>query len=129
MFEIEVHYRETDSFNSYEHFEPLGIRFNTLEEARECLLVAQEHHLYIKQLRNLNNNGRPALSFDEVVALYKDKVWYDTSNDEPDFSYYSQYNFKFKDQIISSFYNSVCNTLYSMKIKYVLTDKDFIDFN
>ena len=112
MFEIEVHYRETDSFNSYEHFEPLGIRFNTLEEARD-----------------LNNNGRPALSFDEVVALYKDKVWYDTSNDEPDFSYYSQYNFKFKDQIISSFYNSVCNTLYSMKIKYVLTDKDFIDFN
>lgn len=129
MFEIEVHYWETDSFNSYEHLESLGITFNTLEEARECLSVAKEHNDYINQLRNLNSNGRPALSFDEVVNLHKNKVWYNTSNDEPDFSYYSQYSFNFKNQIINSFYNTVCNTLYSMKIKYILTDKDFIDFN
>ena len=129
MFEIEVHYRETDSFNSYENKTPLAVYFETLEDARECLLIAQEHFKYLKELRSLNRNGRPLnISTEDLIKQYKSKSWFDTSVDEKDFSYNSEHSFKYKNQSIHCFYGACYNTLYSMEIKYVRTDQDIINY-
>ena len=46
MFEIEVHYRETDSFDSYERRDSLGVVLHDLEEARDCLQSAKDNYAY-----------------------------------------------------------------------------------
>ena len=53
MFEIEVHYRETDSFDSYERRDSLGVVLHDLEEARDCLQSAKE--LYKSLGLNITN--------------------------------------------------------------------------
>lgn len=124
MFEIEIHYRETDSFDSYERRDSLGVVLHDLEEARDCLQSAKEHYKYLRLLDFNSGHLGPVQSFDSVISIHKDKKWFDTSVDDPDFSYNSIHTFKFKDQIINSFYEGPCSYLYSMKIIYKAGPKD-----